>query len=196
MKIIVDTNKYSGNFEREMCAFATAQVGECGVGEDEVDEAHTYASWWEQHIELVPDNGCWRPVAISPTPGFINDGMGGHYEDTPENRKLANESALQKMIEYQAPQKAVVEKRIQEKNFEEENGRGAWTEEACLRTLKSFNESIERVKNRKTVYPAYQSIEIVINEPPPGIVMIDFESRVYEFAKQNDIEILGIRIVK
>ena len=195
MKIVVDTNKYSGNFEREMCAFATAQVGECGVGEDEVDEAHQYASWWETHIQQV-DDGCWRPVAISPTPGFINDGMGGHYEDTPENRKLANEAAVQKMIAYQAPQKAVIEKRLQERNFEEENGRGAWTEEACLRTLKSFDATVERVKSSKAIHPAYQSIEIVVDTPPPGVVMMDFESRIYEFAKRNDIEILGIRIVK
>lgn len=195
MKIVVDTNKYSGNFEREMCAFATAQVGECGIGVYQIDEGHPYASWWETHIKQV-ENGCWRPVAISPTPGFINDGMGGHYEDTPENRKLANEAAVQKRIAYQAPQRAVIEKRLQERNFEEENGRGAWTEETCLRTLKSFDATIERVKSSKAIYPAYQSIEIVVDTPPPGVIMMDFESRIYEFAKRNDIEILGIRIVK
>lgn len=195
MKIIVDTDKYSGNFEREMCAFATAQIGECEVGAEEIDETHPYASWWETHIQQVED-GCWRPVAISPTPGFINDGMGGHYRDTPENRKLANEAAVQKMIAYQAPQKTMVEKRLQERKFEEENGRGAWTEEACLRTLKSCDDSVERVRKSKAVHPAYQSIEIVVDEAPPGVVMMDFESRIYEFAKRNDIEILGIRITK
>ena len=178
MKIVVDTNKYSGNFEREMCAFATAQVGECGVGEDEVDEAHQYASWWETHIQQVED-GCWRPVAISPTPGFINDGMGGHYEDTPENRKLANEAAVQKMIAYQAPQRAVIEKRLQERNFEEDNGGRGWTEEACLRTLKSFDATVERVKSSKAIHPAYQSIEIVVDAPPPVVVMMYFEIRIY-----------------
>lgn len=196
MKIIVDTNKYSGNFEREMCAFATAQVGECGVGFNEVDEDHPYASWWETHVEHVEDEGCYRPVALSPTLGFINDGMGGHYKDTPENRKLAKEAAIQAMIDYQAPQKAKIEKRIRERDFEEDNGGRGWTEEACLRALKSCDESVERVRNSKSFYPAYQSIEIVVNEPPPGIVMTDFESRIYKFAEQNDIEILGIRIVK
>lgn len=195
MKVIVDTNKYSGNFEREMCAFATAQLGECEVGVEEIDENHPYASWWEEHVVQVED-GCWRPVAISPTPGFINDGMGGHYKDTPENRELALAAAVQKMIAYKAPQKAMIENRLQERNFQEENGRGAWTEEACLRTLKSCDESVERIRNNKAVYPAYQSIEIVVDTPPPGVVMMDFESRIYEFAKRNEIEILGIRIVK
>ena len=33
--IIIDTDEYSGNFEREMCAYCTGQVGECEVGEEE-----------------------------------------------------------------------------------------------------------------------------------------------------------------
>jgi hypothetical protein len=195
MKIIVDTNKYSGNFEREMCAFATAQIGECEVGIEEIDATHTFAAWWEKHIQQVQD-GCWRPVAIAPTPGFINDGMGGHYEDTPENQELALAAAVQKMIDYYASQRKMVETRLQERNFEEGNGRGGWTEEACLRTLKSQDEHIEQIKNKKTVYPAYQSIEIVVNEMPPDFIMTDFEQRVHQFAETNDIEILGIRIEK
>jgi hypothetical protein len=29
---VVDTEEYAGNFEREMCAYATGMTGECGVG--------------------------------------------------------------------------------------------------------------------------------------------------------------------
>ena len=200
-KIIVDTNKYSGNFGREICAFATAQIGECGVGEQYVDDNHPYSSWWETNIIEVREVGdeCWgpvRPVSICTTPGFINDGMGGHYEDTPTNRNLANKAAIQKLIAYQKSRREMVETRLKERNFEEENGRGAWTEEACLRTLKSYDDTIERVRSSKTVYPAYQSIEILIARNPPDEILTDFQSRIYEFAKRNDIEILGIRIDK
>lgn len=31
---IIDTDSYSGNFERQLCAYITGQVGECGVGQD------------------------------------------------------------------------------------------------------------------------------------------------------------------
>jgi hypothetical protein len=31
---VVDTDTYAGNFEREMCAYITGQVGECEVGEE------------------------------------------------------------------------------------------------------------------------------------------------------------------
>lgn len=32
---VIDTDKYSGNFCREMCAYITGVVGDCGVGDDE-----------------------------------------------------------------------------------------------------------------------------------------------------------------
>lgn len=71
---IVDTDKYSGNFEREMCAFVTGQVGECGVGdeyadsfEEEFGEDFTYKVG--DMMEGVPDDhGCFRPVGISTAP--------------------------------------------------------------------------------------------------------------------------------
>lgn len=194
MKIVVDTDKYSGNFEREMCAFATAQVGECGVGEDEVDPSHPYATWWEENIVQVNDNGCYRPVAISPTVGYINDGMGGHYKDTPENRQFAHKNAVDKLIAYHAAQREQLEARLRDGNFEEDNGGRGWTQEACLRTLKNIDDHIELARKRKNVHPAYQSIEIHVNAVPPGIVMMDFESRVHAFAENNNLEILGIHV--
>jgi len=32
---IVDTEKYAGDFERQLTAYCTGQVGDCGVGERE-----------------------------------------------------------------------------------------------------------------------------------------------------------------
>lgn len=34
---IIDTNSYAGNFEREMCAYLTGQVGDCGVGDEHIE---------------------------------------------------------------------------------------------------------------------------------------------------------------
>ena len=78
-KLVVDTEQYSGNFEREMCAYITGQVGECGVGDNWVDN---YAStiihldWWNNHIVNRPDDSdspCYRPVSIYPTLGWGNN---------------------------------------------------------------------------------------------------------------------------
>lgn len=69
--IIIDTDSYSGNFEREMCGYVTGQIGECGVGlqgsllaQSEIDL--DILNWFEENINQVPDdNGCFRPVSIT-----------------------------------------------------------------------------------------------------------------------------------
>lgn len=37
-QLLVKTNCYAGNFERELCAFMTGQVGDCEVGDEFVEE--------------------------------------------------------------------------------------------------------------------------------------------------------------
>jgi hypothetical protein len=79
---VVDTNKYSGNFEREMCAFMTGALGECGVGGEELvmfEENGQFPNLSDK-THCVPDeNGCVRPATIWPTPGRWNNGNGEHF---------------------------------------------------------------------------------------------------------------------
>ena len=59
----IDTNEYSGNFEREMCAYLTGCVGECEVGEEYVDK--DISAIFSDIIEQCPDDhGCYRPCEI------------------------------------------------------------------------------------------------------------------------------------
>ena len=37
--LIVDTENYAGNFERELVAYATGCYGDCGVGDGEAEDA-------------------------------------------------------------------------------------------------------------------------------------------------------------
>lgn len=87
---VVDTNKYAGNFEREMCAFITGQVGECGVGDgtaEEEAENIRNLPWFQDNVAQEADeHECYRPASIWPSPGRFNDGYGGHHDDTPEVR--------------------------------------------------------------------------------------------------------------
>ena len=70
--IVIKTNQYAGNFERELCAHLTGVVGECEVGEEYVDESIT--TIFEQSISQVPDdNGTRRPVGL----GSSNEGASG-----------------------------------------------------------------------------------------------------------------------
>src|SRR6202008_721502 len=64
--VVIKTNDYAGNFEREMTAFCTGQVGECGVGESKAEDYHDeetvdfdgYLAW------EADDRGCHRPCSI------------------------------------------------------------------------------------------------------------------------------------
>ena len=108
---VIDTDKYAGNFEREMCAFMTGIIGECGIG---VEEAQLYyeqtglspkdIDWDKTPVEYADEDlenpfcwfvtkkqdeyGCYRPVSIWPTPGWFNHGLGGHFQDGQEEKAL------------------------------------------------------------------------------------------------------------
>jgi len=61
--IIVRTDSYAGNFERELCAHLTGIVGDCEVGNDYVDE--NVESMFEGIVKHVSDdNGTYRPVSL------------------------------------------------------------------------------------------------------------------------------------
>lgn len=86
---VIDTERYAGNFEREMTAYCTGQVGECGVGEAEAKKFAkgckntTLAKLFSDLILHVPDDhGCCRPTSVWPTPGWWNDGLGNEYPDS------------------------------------------------------------------------------------------------------------------
>lgn len=183
--VAIDTNQYAGNFEREMCAYITGQYGDCGVGDDiantEKPNIQNY-DWFNQHVVQEDDDSayvCRRPCAIWPTQGWINDGMGTEFKDTPENRQLAKESAYTSMVAYHKNQKDLVEQRLADKNFD-----ARWTEEACTRTLSSIQNSLQQIKESTNLYPAYMSVGIFFDAIPPENVMDEIVKRALDFAEQ------------
>ena len=75
--LCLDTTKYAGNFEREMTAYATGSVGDCGVGDEESDRFFEETKGLDQDliedlrdavISRGDDRGCSRPCAIQPGP--------------------------------------------------------------------------------------------------------------------------------
>jgi len=98
---VIDTDTYSGNFERELCVFCTGQYGECEVGMDLAKQFK--ANFPAEYKELrkivncyVPDeHGVGRPATIWPTPGFWNNGNGKHFPDFKWNGKSDKYPAYQ-----------------------------------------------------------------------------------------------------
>jgi hypothetical protein len=68
---VIDTDAYAGSFERELTAYVTGEVGECGVGRELADlfrfecpDQH----WFEANTCHRPDDtGCLRPTYIYPS---------------------------------------------------------------------------------------------------------------------------------
>lgn len=90
---VVHTNSYAGNFEREMAAFMTGQVGECEVGSEmaELFVEEVDSAMQDEFTEIIgsvaDDNGCYRPCAIYETPNRGNNGSGMHGDVIDEASK-------------------------------------------------------------------------------------------------------------
>lgn len=88
---IVDTEQYSGNFERAMCAYITGQLGECGAGNEyrilyNVDTNNKKRHWFDEVIDSFRDeHGCSRPVTAWETPGWYNRGNGEYFRNEVDN---------------------------------------------------------------------------------------------------------------
>lgn len=184
--IVIDTDQYAGNFERQMCAYLTGQSGDCGAGreialvaQDEIE----HVDWWKRHIVQVPnEHGTKRPVAIHPTPGYFNNGMGGHYVDAPEEYGRAQEERIAALIKTQAPQRDRAQERLDTGTFEEERP-GAWTKEACERHIAHCETTIQRAIDQGLQrHPAFLSVAIFVRAFPPQEVLGEMRERLGVFA--------------
>lgn len=205
--LVIDTEQYAGNFEREMCAYITGQTGQCGVGEGyalEYEDNMSHLQWWNNHIVQMPDDeeySTLRPCAIWATPGWFNNGMGEHYRDTPENETEALEKAISEFKLYKKSQVDMVEQRLIEQNFEEHKV-GGWTKQACISFLNSYKNDLSI--STLTKHPAYMSVAIFVDEFPPKDVWDDFMKRAQEFAaiyedfsgKRLELNITGFRQIE
>ncbi len=63
---IVDTNKYSGNFERQMTAYVTGRIGECMVGEPEARIFYQEMGLKDGKDKKFSDyeQGDWRGISL------------------------------------------------------------------------------------------------------------------------------------
>lgn len=84
--VVIDTNQYSGNFERELTGYVTGVYGECEVGskeakifDEDVEDKELAEELGSIVVSRPDDRGCYRPCAITTTPLRRNNGVGVHY---------------------------------------------------------------------------------------------------------------------
>jgi hypothetical protein len=178
---VIDTDTYAGNFERELCAYITGVVGECGVGQGIADklDGNSAVEKIETYIGTEPDeHGCWRPCKIYPTPGWLNNGFGFEFRNG--NEELAKKEYVTSCIE-----QAQSELRMYAHMPEYAQAR--------------FNEWMNQANDPDSMrsYPAYMSVAIVLDEEPPDEIIARMKERAKEFAdiaRTGDTKQIGARM--
>lgn len=86
--LVIKTNEYAGNFERELCAHCTGQIGECGVGEEYITKENQ-KKFQNIVINRSGEDGCPRPCEI----WLSDDGASYtsviiYFEDKPSQKSI------------------------------------------------------------------------------------------------------------
>jgi len=88
--VVIDTNRYAGNFEREMCAFCTGLTGDCGVGVDEkkeFEEAYNDYMFDDMGVWRDKEGNCRRPVELVEKDSVYNS-VGILFNSIPNKEQL------------------------------------------------------------------------------------------------------------
>ncbi len=187
--VVIDTDSYAGNFERDLCAYITGTVGECGVGDD-------MAALFKEETGLEPlptmwepdEHGCHRPVTSYPTPGWFNAGCGRCYLDTPENEIVA----LREHREYVLKDRYNTLWHRYLKDWRENPAsrpayeKAGHTEEKLAQAAAEEERrgDKEAAKTKVSKYPAYLSVAISFEKPPTPEQLALMKERAHQFATQ------------
>lgn len=208
---VIDTEDYAGNFERELCAYITGRVGECGVGEEmaKLFKKEVTDMGEEPFSNLVyeDDEGCVRPATCYPTPGWFNDGMGGAYQEGGEKEALVryrkNASEYYRNICYNKYWKSWQENPLDRERYT----KAGWTEEKLKKAAEDQEKKAQEAEKTTVLskYPACQSVAISFDKKPTTKEIDTMKSRAYTFAEMKDewskttariSKITGFRLIK
>lgn len=169
---VIDTDTYAGNFEREMCAYVTGQIGECEVGKENAElvrqEIPAAVAKLGELINSVPDEcGCHRPVSIFPTPGWFNHGMGGHFRDGQEEEALTHYKQETKKYYEKAPESYAEHLR----------------DKVCAESQQKIDEANALTTVQK--YPAYLSVAIYFHTIPDKDLIDIMKQRARDIATRG-----------
>jgi hypothetical protein len=185
---VIDTEQYAGNFERQMCAYITGQIGECGVGQEEAvqykKETHKQPlDFIENRVDGSDDCPCMRPVNIYPTPGWFNHGDGGHFKDGQEAEAL---------VDYRKAAKEITGGYIKQAK------RSYWSEADKKSEIKRYEKKINDAMKLKKVHkwPAYLSVAIFCSRKPTDKEIDFMKERAKKFAAISKIKVTGFRLVE
>lgn len=181
--LVIDTNAYSGNFEREMGGYVAGAYDDREHGGKEAElfaEEVPCAQDIKRKLRYVKHAEYGDVlVTIRATPGRLNNGAGYNYDEGADARD-AKDRAKKAMAEFEAPTIARCEERLANEDFEPDRP-GAWTIEACERTIADALASIEQAGGF-VGYPAYESLAIFMSEPLTDTELEIVKQRAHKYA--------------
>jgi len=182
---IIDTDSYAGNFEREMCAYLTGVVGECGVGEEMANlydkEVNTdgLESVFIDYLDFRPDDhGCARPAFLWTTKGWLYDGGDGAIREEDWNQEEANKKYRKYTAKYYQEQYERTKKLTPDGK--------SLTAETIERELKQLQKEIDRCLSDKTTcfrQPPNNSVAIFFDKKPTEEMIALMKNRAAKFAE-------------
>lgn len=186
---VIDTDQYAGNFEREMCAFLTGRVGDCGVGQEMAAKFHKEFGdkgddMFENIASVPDDSGCSRPATIWPNPRYANDGMGGHYLIEKVDQKKACAAYVKSVENIYG---GYIRNTQDTLNRLEKGEKVAnWTVAAAKKEIARHQAEINKAKKLKKVsaYPAYMSVGIWFYEKPTAEQLDLLKARAAKFVEE------------
>ena len=202
---VIDTNEYAGNFGRQMCAYLTGEVGECGGGKEMAELFHKEVNEPNLFVNVAScsdEDGCSRPAIIYPNPRYANNGIGGAYllkgSGSKEIQKKLVANYVKEIEEKEIPYIERYEGYIKE--FKAGRSVVGWTLADAERELAKLKNDIEKAKKLKKVAknPAYQSVGIWFETEPTTKQIKLMKERALKLAKiykEYGIKIEGFRLI-
>lgn len=184
---VIDTDQYSGNFEREMCAYITGIVGDCGVGNHMANIAQqeltdSQLNKFEETVAQVSDDhGCYRPVTIVTNPNWFNDGMGNYWKNDDSDIEKQLNAYAQAIVNYETPHIERAKQIFNDLTL----GKKVlnWTIRSAREEWKRCQDKIDAAKTLKKTYhyPAYLSVGIWFDKKPTKTQISLMKTRAFKF---------------
>lgn len=189
--LIIDTEQYAGNFERELCAYLTGKVGACGVGQEMAEkyiedverdgDVLDYEDFFENVCEKPDEHGCYRPCEIYPTEGWFGNGFGGGFRDGQEVEALEHyKKTASEYYQKQLDQREDIKSKLL--SGEKYSN---WTVEACDREIQQYIGIIEKIQQKTEIdkCDAYNSVLIHFSSRPTEQQIEFIRNRISGFAQ-------------
>ena len=195
IELIIHTNKYAGNFERQMCAYITGAVGDCGAGRKEAAIARDELT--SEQIDdfdgIVTnrrdDHGRERPSQIAINANWFNDGHGNHYRIDDDDIDKQLKARFESIERYKLGIINNMESIIARLNVGE--AAQDWTLDKANFEIVSLRNEIEEARQATVIlrFKAYYSVGINFEELPSTNMIALIKERAHKYAALNDITI-------